>query len=73
MRRNWDAARLFSRAQTQWRRAGATGVPVGLSYPGLEATARMAAIALNPTIFDQVQTMESEALRLFARRRPGRD
>jgi hypothetical protein len=70
MRRNWDAVRLFAVVQTQWQRAGAAGVSIGLSYPGVEAAARMAAIAVSPATFDGLQIMEAEALRVFAKRRP---
>ena len=48
------------RLQSQWRYgpAGATG----LEYTGVEAALRMAAVAITPELFSDIQAMETAAL-----------
>lgn len=63
-----DAALLFLRLGTQWRYLGLHPVRCGLEYAAIEPTARMLKIAMTTQLFDDLQLMEREALREFARR-----
>ena len=50
---------LFCASQTQWRRAGAAGVPVGLDYAGVRAAAGGLGIAWGE-VFESLRIMELE-------------
>ena len=59
---NWDAARAFLAAGTQWRRAGMTGVPTGLDYAGVEAAARALGIDWTEELLRKIGVMERAAI-----------
>lgn len=65
---NWQAVRLFQACLTQWRRGGMNGARVGLDYVAVEVAARAKAIDLAPEIFEGLQIMEAESLRIFNER-----
>lgn len=58
--------RLFMACATQWRRAGSAGVPVGLDYPAVRATADWLGIAATPQLLDDLRYLEAGALEGFA-------
>lgn len=60
------AVRLFLATQTQWVRAGMTGVPIGLNYAGVEAVMRIDGYTAQD--FRHLQVMEQEMLRIFQER-----
>lgn len=61
------AVRVFSAAQTQWRRAGIGGHATGLDYAALPALMGFCGIdpADQPDVFGGVQILEAEALTIF--------
>ena len=65
------ACELFAALQTQWRRVD--GLPVGLDYAAVPATAQLAEIEMDAERFRCLQRMEAvaaEAIRKRAARRP---
>ncbi len=66
MPENWDAMRLFLAMETQWRRAGMSGVATGLDYSVLPAVAGLAGLALNADIFARLRILEGAALAAMA-------
>ena len=64
------ACALFSILQTQWRRVD--GLPVGLDYAAVPATANLAGIALNPSRFRCLRFMEGIAAEAIRRRADAR-
>ncbi|WP_218059348.1 DUF1799 domain-containing protein [Gilliamella sp. GillExp13] len=60
---NLDAFRLFKAMSTQWR-TGMSGL-IGLDYNCLPWVMKINNIAESDTIFNDIQTMESEALKLM--------
>lgn len=62
------ALSLFAACMTQWRFAGATGVPTGLDYGAVEAAARMMALPVTPQLFADLRQVEAGALEELARR-----
>lgn len=74
---NRAAAELFLALSTQWRTAGMDGVPTGLDYAAIPATARMRATKMTPALFADIRLMEHAALDAWAEQRrreplPGR-
>ena len=67
---NEEAVLLFAAAGTQWRRAGMTGIPTGLDYAGVEATARAQGIAWTADLLSKLRTMEHAAIEAMASARP---
>ena len=61
---------LFSILQTQWRRVD--GLPVGLDYAAVPATANLAGIALSPDRFRCLRFMEGVAAEAIRRRADAR-
>jgi hypothetical protein len=61
--------RLFCASGTQWRFAGAAGLPVGLDYTGVEAAARALGVPMTTSLFENLRIMEGAALDELARRR----
>lgn len=55
---NVPALELFLGAITQMRVNDFSGLPIGLDYAGLEATARLRRTKLTPKLFEDIQTME---------------
>lgn len=67
-----DAFALFTSMATQWRwiSAGMAGsFQSGLDYAALDATARAIGVQLTPHVFSDVRTLESEALKVWSKRR----
>ncbi len=64
---NRQAVRLFGAVMHPWRHAGMSGTATGLWYESLESVMRMRQVAEDdrPGLFDQVQIMEGEALRVI--------
>lgn len=68
-----QSAQLFLVLDTQWHRHGMTGVRLGLMYDAIEPTARLAGIAVvTPSMFADLQVMESAALDALAERQAKR-
>ena len=65
---NWDAMRLFLGMETQWRRAGMSGVATGLDYAVAPVVAGALGIALDSGCFDRLKILEGAALRAMAER-----
>lgn len=63
---NLDAIRFFLKLQTQWL-VSPMGERVGLNYASVEAVARVLGISLTPSLFEQVQVMEDETLKVLRR------
>lgn len=61
---NEEPIALFLRLQTQWR-VGPTGSPIGLDYAGVRAAMAMMRRPMTPELFQDLQLMEGEALRIF--------
>lgn len=70
MPENWDAMRLFLAMETQWRRAGMTGVATGLDYAVLPAVAGFNGLTLNADLFARLRIIEGAALKAMAERAP---
>lgn len=67
-----DSVALFFAISTQWRWTGAGMAGLfrtGIDYNALEPTARMAAIEVTPQVFDDIRTLEREALAAWSRKR----
>lgn len=63
---------LFFALSTQWRwaSAGMAGTfRTGLDYGVLRETARNTAIKMTPAVFDDIRTLEREALVVWSRKR----
>ena len=54
---------------TQWRRAGLTGVRIGLDYGAIPATAQLLGVDLTEDRFHDIRVMESAALDAWAGQR----
>ena len=66
-----DAVGLFFALATQWRWIGAGmggAWRTGLDYQAVEATARNSGLKMTPAIFDDIRTLELEALSVFNRK-----
>lgn len=67
----WKTLLLFLAVSTQWRvttvssLAGGRLVYLGLDYPAVEATARMAGIPISPDRFEELREMEAAAARIL--------
>jgi hypothetical protein len=61
-----DALRFFLKLQTQWT-VSPMGDRVGLNYASVESVARISGIKLDSDLFEQVQVMEEEVLRITRR------
>jgi len=63
---NWETLLVFLACQTQWQRefAGMDGTQIwkGLNYPGVEVVMRMHQVSDSPSVFRDLQIMESSAL-----------
>jgi hypothetical protein len=64
---NAQSVELFLLSSTQWRFA--EGLPVSLDYPGVEAAARLAGIAMTPELFADIRIMERAAVEAMRERR----
>jgi hypothetical protein len=67
-----DSVALFFAMSTQWRWTGAGmagAFRTGFDYGALEATARSAGLSMTPTLFDDIRTLEREALSVWSRKR----
>lgn len=62
-----DAVHLFFALDTQWLRAGMSGVRVGLDYAKIEPTARLIGLEPAPPLFADLRIMEHAALAEFAK------
>jgi hypothetical protein len=62
---NWPAVRIFDRVQSQWRTG--PGGPIGLDYSVLPASCKTGG-RRGARLMRDVQIMEAEALRQFAKR-----
>lgn len=60
---------LFLALHTQWRLHAITGAATGLIYEAVPPTASMSGIEMTPPLFADLQTMESAALKEWARKR----
>lgn len=63
------AVRAFLRAATQWTWVTpgmGRPIPIGLNYPGVEASLRMAGVACTPELFEDLRLMEGAALPLLS-------
>lgn len=65
---NWSAVRVFLAMGTQWRRAGMSGLPVGLDYAALPAVAGALDIPADEPLLARIRVMESEAGQLLRAR-----
>lgn len=66
-----DAVALFFAMATQWRWVGAGmggAFRTGLDYGALEQTARAAGLEMTPAVFDDIRTLEREALAEWSRK-----
>jgi hypothetical protein len=67
-----DAVALFFSMSTQWRWTGAGmagAFRTGLDYGAIEPTARAAGLELTRSLFDDIRTLEREALAVWSRRK----
>lgn len=62
---NVEPLQIFMRLQTQWR-VGPMGHPIGLDYAGVRAALGMMRVRPEPRLFDDLQLMEREALRILS-------
>jgi hypothetical protein len=65
---NAASVALFKALETQWVRAGMDGKPVGLHYGNVEAAMRLRGD--DPRLFDDIQLLEREVLRILAVQTP---
>jgi hypothetical protein len=63
---NWDAMRIFLGLETQWRRAGMAGVPVGLDYAALPVVATALGVPLLEDLLARLRILEGAALTAMA-------
>jgi hypothetical protein len=70
---NADSFRWFLDVQTQWRLVVGFGVSMvlGLDYPAIEASARMARRRTTPRMFDDMRLMEAKARTIMNEARNG--
>ena len=66
---NWPTVSVFVAMSTQWRRAGMTGVPVGLDYAALPAVCGALAVTLDGELLQRLRLIEAAALGAMAERR----
>ncbi|MBX9702389.1 MAG: DUF1799 domain-containing protein [Acetobacteraceae bacterium] len=66
---NWSAVRVFVAMDTQWRRAGMTGIPCGLDYAAIPPVAGMLGVAADADLLARLQVLEAEALTAMAEHR----
>lgn len=66
---NWPAVRTFLAADTQWRTAGLSGVPIGLDYVALHLAARALGYRWSARLLARLRVLEAEALAALAQRR----
>ena len=59
------AVRLVQRCLRCWRRDPWSGRPLGLDYPALSAAAEWMRLERGPDLWERVQWLESEMLRLL--------
>lgn len=67
MPENWGAMRIFLAMQTQWRRAGLSGIACGLDYAALPVVAGALAVALDADLLARLRIAEGAALVAMAR------
>lgn len=67
---NWPAMRLFLAMDTQWRRAGMTGVPTGLDYAAIPAVAGMLGLPADEDLLARLRVLEAEAVKAMLGRAP---
>lgn len=69
-----DGVALFFAMSTQWRWTGAGmggAFRTGLDYSSIEPTARASGLELTNKLFDDIRTLEREALAVWSRKRGG--
>lgn len=66
---NVRAWTLWTRVQTQWRRAGEAGVITGLDYTAVARVADVLGTPLTPDLLDDIAACEAVALDIARRRR----
>jgi hypothetical protein len=66
---NWPAVSVFTAMSTQWRRAGMSGVPVGLDYAALPAVCAALDHRLDGELLTRITMIECAALAVMAERR----
>ena len=62
---------LFFSLATQWRWVGAGmagAFRAGLEYSAIESTARLSGLDMTPALFDDIRTLEREALTVWSRK-----
>jgi hypothetical protein len=67
-----DSVALFFALSTQWTwvSAGMAGTwRIGINYAAIEPTARLSGLSVTPTVFDDIRTLEQEALAVWNRKR----
>lgn len=67
-----DSVALFFALSTQWRWTGAGMAGLfrtGIDYNAIEPTSRATEITMTPALFDDIRTLEREALGVWSRRR----
>lgn len=69
MPENWDAMRLFVGMETQWRRAGMTGIATGLDYGALPVVAGALGLAVQEDLMGRLRLIENAALAALLERR----
>jgi hypothetical protein len=62
---NWAALRVFLNLATQWRHAGADGVPVGLEYAAVPVVAQALDVPADGDLLARLRVLEGEALRVM--------
>lgn len=60
---NWEAVQIFLRMTTQWNRID--GAFIGLNYVALESILRVLEVENKKAVFEDIQFMEFEALRVL--------
>lgn len=67
-----DSVALFFALATQWIWAsgGMAGAwRVGINYQAIEPTAQLSGLSVTPTVFEDIRTLEQEALSVWNRKR----
>jgi len=64
---NWDVILVWMQMQTQWRRAGATGLMTGLDYCVLDIVTKALSIDLDAVLLNKLQRMEFAAMEELAK------
>ncbi|MEI6158371.1 MAG: DUF1799 domain-containing protein [Roseococcus sp.] len=62
---NWAALRVFLNLATQWRHAGADGVPVGVDYLAVRVVAELLGVPADADLLARLRVLEGEALRVM--------